>query len=100
METVRWDRLGSLSTQVAFAEESWLVITSDSPGAAVSVDGVYRGTMPQNPGDALRIRVPEGERVIEIRKQINEKECAARQTAETIGNKETFMQFNLNEKSI
>ena len=35
------------SLQNSFAGEAWLVITSDPSGAAVFVDGTYRGATPQ-----------------------------------------------------
>lgn len=90
-----------LSVQTAFAGEAWLLIASDLPGVVVLVDGAYRGTTPEQPGDALRIQVPEGVRVIEVRKPINgkEKEYTARQTVEIISDKETFVQFNFDGKS-
>lgn len=87
-----------LTVQEAFTREGWLLIASDPPSAVVSVDNVYRGTTPQRLGDALRIRVPEGTRLVEVRKPINGKKCVARKTVEVTGEKENFVQFNLHKK--
>lgn len=99
----RWKILiwGALvfSIQGAFAGEAWLVITSDPPGAAVSVDNAYRGVTPQRPSDTLRIQVLPGTREVFARKKIAGKEYAARLTIEALGGKENRMQLNLREET-
>lgn len=89
----------AFGVQGAFAGEAWLLITSDPPGAAVSVDDAYRGTTPQRSGDALRIRVTEGIRAVYAHKRVDGKEYAAQQTVEVIGGVETFVPFKLREKA-
>lgn len=39
----------------ACAEVAWLMLTSDPPGATITVDNTYRGVTPQHPDDTLRI---------------------------------------------
>lgn len=85
--------------QVAFAEEAWLVIVSDPPGVAVSVDGTYRGTTPQRPGDALRIQVSEGVREVDARLRLDGKEYAARQVVEAWVDRENPVQINLRQET-
>jgi hypothetical protein len=98
-----WKILSALTLvfgiQGAFAGEAWVVITSDLPEVAVSVDDAYRGVTPQRPGDALRIRVDAGARVIEAHKRVNGQEYAMRQIVEVTGRNENFVQFNLRQKS-
>lgn len=85
--------------QGAFAAEAWLLVTSDLPGAAVSVDNIYRGVTPQRSSDALRIRVSEGVRVIEVRKQVNGREYAKKQTVNVTKENENLVRFNLRKKT-
>ncbi|KAB2929592.1 MAG: hypothetical protein F9K25_10470 [Candidatus Contendobacter sp.] len=99
----RWKGLTGIalvfSLQGAFAGEAWLVITSDQPGAMVSVDNAYRGVTPQRPSDALHIQVSLGTRKIHAHKQIAGKEYAARVTMKAIGGKENLLQLNLREEA-
>ena len=88
----------TFSIQGALAGEAWLVITSDPPGAAVSVDNAYRGVTPQRSEDALRVKVIEGVREIQVRKRIDGKEYLAQRNVEVIGNREILVQFNLREQ--
>lgn len=104
MTRKRWKGLSGLalvfSIQGALAGEAWLVITSDQPGAVVSVDNTYRGVTPQRPSDALRIQVLPGTRKVLAQKQIaGKEEYAARVTMEAIGGKENLVQLNLREEA-
>jgi hypothetical protein len=85
--------------QQAFAGEVWLMISSDAPGAVVSVDNVYCGATPQHSGDVLRIRVPEGVREINARVKIDGKKYTARQTAQVVQDKENLVKFNWSRES-
>ena len=87
------------SLQNSFAGEAWLVITSDPSGAAVFVDGTYRGATPQRPGDALRIQVSKGVREVDARVWVNGKEYVARQIVGA-RDRENFVQLNLREEAI
>lgn len=89
----------ALSLQGAFAGEAWLVITSDQPGATVSVDNVYRGVTPQRPSDALRIQIPQGTHEIKASVQIDGKEYVARQAVDARGDRETLVRFQLSEET-
>lgn len=89
----------AFGTQEAFTGEAWLVIASDPPGAAVSVDGAYRGVTPQHPGDVLRIQVSEGVREIKARVQVDGKDYVARQTVKARGNGETVVRLKLRTES-
>lgn len=74
--------LMALTIRYASAEEIGLAITSNLPGASISVDDVYRGTTPPQSGDALSIQVPEGMRVISARKRHAGQDYTAQQTLE------------------
>lgn len=99
----RWKGLSGIalvfSVQGAFAGEPWLVITSDPPGAAISVDNAYRGVTPQRVGDALRIRVSEGVREINAHVWVDGKEYAARRVVGVRKNRENFVQLNLHQET-
>lgn len=88
------------SIQGAFAGDVWLVITSDQPGAAISVDNAYRGATPQRPSDALRIQVPQGTHEIKASVQIDGKEYVTRQAVDARGDRETLVRFDLHEETI
>ena len=98
----QWKRLSGiilliLSIQGAWAGEAWLLITTDLPGAVISVDAAYRGVTPQSPQDALRVKVTDGIREIQARKQVGGKEYAAQQSIKVSGNKEIPVQLHLRE---
>ena len=85
--------------QVACAGEAWLLISSDPPGAAVSVDGTYRGVTPKRRGDALRIQVSKGVREVDVRLRLDGKEYAARQVVEARADRENPVQLNLRQET-
>ncbi|MBK8534122.1 MAG: hypothetical protein IPL59_02810 [Candidatus Competibacteraceae bacterium] len=90
----------TFSIQRTLAGEAWLVITSDPPGAVISIDDAYRGVTPQHPGDALRVKVAEGTRKIDARVRIDGKEYAVRQVVEAQGEGENHVQVNLREEVV
>lgn len=85
-------------TQTVFASEPWLVITSDLPGAAVSVDGIYRGVLPQQPGDALRIQLTQGTHEIDASVSLGGKDYVTRHVVEVQANRENLVQINLRQE--
>ncbi len=87
-----------LGIRDTLAGEAWLMITSDLPGAAISVDNTYRGITPQYSEDVLRVKVAEGIRQIRASKKIDNKDYAAQQDIEVIANKEIPVRFNLHEQ--
>jgi len=87
-----------LGIRDALAGEAWLMITSDLPGAAISIDNTYRGITPQHSEDALWVKVAEGIRQIRASKKIDGKDYAAQQDIEVIANKEIPVRFNLYEQ--
>ena len=87
---------GALS---AVAGDGWVVITSDPPGATIFVDSAYRGVTPQHPGDALRIKVPEGVRDINGVLRIDGKPYTARQTVTARHSGETPVRLSLRPES-
>ena len=89
----------AFSIQGVFAGEAWLLISSDPPGAAVSVDGTYRGVTPKRRGDALRIQVSEGVREVDVRLRLDGKEYAARQVVEARADRENPVQLNLRQET-
>ncbi len=90
----------TLSVQSVLAGEAWLVITSDLPGTAISVDDAYRGVTPQRSGDALRVKVAEGTRKVDARVRIDGKEYAVRQVVEARGEGENHVQVSLREEIV
>ena len=102
MSDQRWNFLGGMAIALAlspatFAGEGWLIITSHPPGATIYVDNTDRGITPQRPQDALRIKVTDGVREIQARKQVGGKEYAAQQSIKVSGNKEIPVQLHLRE---
>ncbi|MER2528913.1 MAG: hypothetical protein ABTR07_13375 [Candidatus Competibacter denitrificans] len=91
--------LALATTQGAFAGQSWLLIISDKPESAIFVDNVYRGVTPQRPGDALRLEIKAGARVIGARKQFKGREYTAVKTVKIPKRAgENVVRFNLHEE--
>ena len=83
----------------AVAGDSWIVVTSDPPGAAIFMDSAYRGVTPQRPGDALRIQAPEGIREISAVLRIDGKPYAAQRAVTARNGGEISVQLNLRAES-
>lgn len=85
--------------QNAFAEETWLAITSEPPGASIVVDNAYRGVTPQRLGDVLRIQVSEGTRKINAHARIDGQDYTAQKIVKVRGARETAVKLQLRAAS-
>lgn len=87
-----------LSAPELFAGEIWLAIVSDSPGAAVAVDGTYRGVTPQRLGDILHIQVSNGTHEISASVRVDGKDYVSRQVIKAREDRENLVRINLHQE--
>ena len=88
-----------LGIQNAFAEEAWLAITSEPPGATIVVDNAYRGVTSQRPGDVLRIQVSKGTRKINAHARIDGQDYTTQEIVKVRGARETAIKLQLRAAS-